>query len=140
MRPIHPSELEIVKEIAQGGQAKVFLAKYLKTQQNVVVKIYTCRGVNPGELLRQMESVMEACEEKSYSGLCPVIGVSADNKGKASVLMQHMEGGLLNFINNHRDYERVSSRDQLLHMMLRKIEVPLQKCKSSPKNVSWQEC
>jgi hypothetical protein len=59
--------------------------KYLKTQQNVVVKIYTCRGVNPGELLRQMESVMEACEEKSYSGLCPVIGVSADNKAKASI-------------------------------------------------------
>ncbi|KAH9554863.1 hypothetical protein CY35_08G085300 [Sphagnum magellanicum] len=113
VRPIHPSELEIVKEIAQGGQAKVFLAKYLKTQQNVVVKTYTCRGVNPGELRRQMESVMKACEEKSYSGLCPVIGVSADNKGKVSVVMQLMEGDLRNFINNHRDYERVSYRDQL---------------------------
>jgi serine/threonine protein kinase len=113
VRSIHPSELEIVKEIAQGGQAKVFLAKYLKTQQNVVVKTYTCRGVNPGELRRQMESVMKACEEKSYSGLCPVIGVSADNKGKVSVVMQLMEGDLRNFINNHRDYERVSYRDQL---------------------------
>ncbi|KAH9554862.1 hypothetical protein CY35_08G085200 [Sphagnum magellanicum] len=113
VRPKHPSELEIVKEIAQGGQAKVLLVKYLKTQQNVVVKTYTCRGVNPGELRRQMESVMKACEEKSYSGLCPVIGVSADNKGKVSVVMQLMEGDLRNFINNHRDYERVSYRDQL---------------------------
>ncbi|CAK9234330.1 unnamed protein product [Sphagnum troendelagicum] len=69
VRAIHPSELEIVKEIAQGGQAKVFLAKYLKTQQNVV--------------------------------------------GKVSVVMQLMEGDLRNFINNHRDYERVSYRDQL---------------------------
>jgi serine/threonine protein kinase len=112
VRPIHPSELEIVKEIAQGGQAKVFLAKYLKTQQNVVVKTYTCR-VNPGELRRQMERVMKACEEKSYSGLCPVIGVSADDKGKVSVVMQLMEGDLRNFINNHRDYERVTYRDQL---------------------------
>jgi hypothetical protein len=112
----------------------------LKTQENVVVKTYTCRGVNPGELRRQMESVMEACEEKSYSGLCPVIGVSADNKGRVSVLTQHMEGGLRNFINNHRDYERVSSRDQLLHMMLRKIEGPLQKCESSPKILRWHEC
>jgi serine/threonine protein kinase len=60
-----------------------------------------------------MESVMKACEEKSYSGLCPVIGVSADNKGKVSVVMQLMEGDLRNFINNHRDYERVSYRDQL---------------------------
>jgi len=60
-----------------------------------------------------MESVMKACEEKSYSGLCPVIEVSADNKGKVSVVMQLMEGDLRNFINNHRDYERVSYRDQL---------------------------
>jgi len=40
-----------------------------------------------------------------------VIGVSADNKGKVSVVMQLMEGDLRNFINNHRDYERVSYRD-----------------------------
>ncbi|CAK9881528.1 unnamed protein product, partial [Sphagnum jensenii] len=113
VQAIHPSELEIVKEIAQGGQAKVFLAKYLTTQQNVVVKTYTCRGVNPGELRRQMESVMKACEENFYLGLCPVIGVSADNKGKVSVVMQLMAGDLRNFINNHRDYEHVSYSDQL---------------------------
>jgi serine/threonine protein kinase len=94
---IHPSELEIVKEIAQGGQAKVFLAKYLTTQQDVVVKTYRC-GVNPGELRRQMESVMKACEGRSDSGLCRVIGVSVDEKGRVSTVMEPMAGDLRNFL------------------------------------------
>jgi tRNA A-37 threonylcarbamoyl transferase component Bud32 len=94
---IHPSELEIVKEIAQGGQAKVFLAKYLTTQQDVVVKTYRCR-VNPGELRRQMESVMKACEGRSDSGLCRVIGVSVDEKGRVSTVMEPMAGDLRNFL------------------------------------------
>jgi serine/threonine protein kinase len=111
VRPIHPSELEIVKEIAQGGQAKVFLAKYLKTQQDVVVKTYRC-GVNPGELRRQMERVMRACPKRASSGLCRVIGVSVDEKGRVSTVMEPMAGDLRNFL-DHEDC-RLTYQDDIL--------------------------
>jgi hypothetical protein len=73
LRLVYPSELGIGRQIAKGGQADIFLAKYLKTQQDVVVKTYRCR-VNPGELWRQMESVMKAFGHDF--GLCRMIGVS----------------------------------------------------------------
>jgi len=68
--------------MTQGGQARIFLAKYLGT--HVVVKRYKCCGVGTLDLQRQkevalklqreMEMVMKACEGKSNSRLCPVIG------------------------------------------------------------------
>ncbi|CAK9868881.1 unnamed protein product [Sphagnum jensenii] len=96
---IYPSELEIGRQIAKGGQADIFLAKYLKTQQDVVVKTYRCR-VNPGELLRQMESVMKAFGHDF--GLCRMIGVSVDEKGRVSTVMELM-GGDLRHLLQHKD-------------------------------------
>jgi serine/threonine protein kinase len=98
VRRIYPSELKLVRKIAQGGQAKIFLAKYLKTQQDVVVKRYTSCQVKAGKLQRQMERVMKACEKRYESGLCGVIGVSVDEKGRVSTVMELMDGDLRNFI------------------------------------------
>jgi len=98
---ISPSELKIVRKLAEGGQAKIFVAKYLKTGQDVVVKRYSGR-VQAGELQRQMERVMKACEKRDESGLCRVIGVSVDGKGRVSTVMQRMEGDLQNYINSNR--------------------------------------
>jgi serine/threonine protein kinase len=106
VRLIHPSELEIVRQIAEGGQARIFLAKYLG--KDVVVKRYKCSGVGELELQRQkelalklqreMEEVMKASETERNSNLCPVIGVSMDNKGKILVVMRRMEGDLRTLI------------------------------------------
>jgi serine/threonine protein kinase len=89
-----------VRKIAQGGQAKIFLAKYLKTQQDVAVKRYTSCQVQAGELQRQMERVMKACEKRFDSSLCRVIGVSVDEKGRVSTVMELMGGDLRNFIDH----------------------------------------
>ncbi len=71
------------------------MAKYMKTQQAMVVKTY-CYGVNPGKLWRQMESVMKACS------LCHVIGVSVDEKGRVLTMLELMACDLRNFI-DHKD-------------------------------------
>jgi len=107
VRLIHPSELKIVEEITEGGQARIFLAKYLGTR--VVVKRYRCCGAGALDcerqkevalkLQREMEMVMKACERTSKSRLCPVIGVSVDKSGKVLVVMQLMEGDLRTLIN-----------------------------------------
>jgi len=98
VRRIYPSELEMRRKIAQGGQAKIFLAKYLKTGQRVVVKRYTSCQVQAGELQRQMERVMKACEKRDEFGLCRVIGVSVDGKGRVSTIVELMAGDLRNLI------------------------------------------
>jgi serine/threonine protein kinase len=96
----------MVRKIAQGGQAKIFLAKYLKTQQDVVVKRYTSCQVQAGELQRQMERVMKACEKRDKSGLCRGIGVSVDEKGRVSTIMELMAGDLRNFIDHRNWFDR----------------------------------
>ncbi|CAK9190151.1 unnamed protein product [Sphagnum troendelagicum] len=101
VRRISPSELKIVRKLAEGGQAKIFLAMYLKTQQDVVVKRYTSCEVQAGKLQRQMERVMKACEKRQESGLCRVIGVSVDKKGRVSTVMQLMGGDLRDFIDRN---------------------------------------
>jgi serine/threonine protein kinase len=101
VRQISPSELKIVRKLAEGGQAKIFVAKYLKTGQDVVVKRYRNCQVQARELRRQMERLMEACEKRHESGLCRVIGVSVDEKGRVSTVMQLMQGDLQNFINHN---------------------------------------
>jgi tRNA A-37 threonylcarbamoyl transferase component Bud32 len=106
VRRIYPSELKMVRKIAQGGQAKIFLAKYLKTQQDVVVKRYTSCQVQAGELQRQMERVMKACEKRDKSGLCRGIGVSVDEKGRVSTIMELMAGDLRNFIDHRNWFDR----------------------------------
>ncbi|CAK9880328.1 unnamed protein product [Sphagnum jensenii] len=95
-----------LEQIAEGGQARIFLAKYLGT--DVVVKRYKCSGVGELELQRQkelalklqreMEEVMKASKTEPNSRLCPVIGVSMDNKGKILVVMPLMHGDLRTLI------------------------------------------
>jgi hypothetical protein len=112
VRLIHASELELVKQITEGGQARIFSAKYLGTY--VIVKRYKCRGVGAPnlqkqkevavKLQREMEMVMKSCEGTSNSRLCPVIGVLVDKTGKVLVVMELMEGDLRTFIDK-RIYE-----------------------------------
>ncbi|CAK9235839.1 unnamed protein product [Sphagnum troendelagicum] len=45
-----------------------------------------------------MERVMKASEKRYESGLCGVIGVSVDEKGRVSTVMELMDGDLRNFI------------------------------------------
>lgn len=47
---IHPSKLAIGMKIAKGGQAKVFFAKYLKEEKNVIIRTYRCCGVDTNDL------------------------------------------------------------------------------------------
>jgi len=47
---IHPSKLAIGKKIAKRGQAKVFLAKYLKEEKDVIIRTYRGCGVDTNDL------------------------------------------------------------------------------------------
>jgi len=122
VRRIYPSELKIMSKIAQGGQAKIFLAKYLKTQQDVVVKRYTSCQVQAGELQRQMERVMKACEKIYESGLWRVIGVSVDEKGRVSTIMELMEGDLRNLIDRWNPFLSYCDRLRLMKAIASGIE------------------
>ncbi len=95
---IDPSELELVEEIAQGGQAHVYLAKW-KTRggREVVVKTYKGRGVDVVQLRRRLA---KAHKNPAYSlGICELFGYSEDNTtGEVSVVMEAMRGDLRNLI------------------------------------------
>jgi serine/threonine protein kinase len=110
VRRIHPSELEIVRKISEGGQAKIFSAIWLKTRR-VVVKRYKDPNVNVADLQRQMEMVMKACKGTSMSGLCEVHGVSRDKKGKALLVMPQMQCDLRNLIDSERILSHSDKRD-----------------------------
>jgi serine/threonine protein kinase len=58
-----------------------------------------------------MEMVMKACEGRSESGLCKVIGVSRDKKGKALLVMQPMKGDLRNLIDSEELLDDSNRRD-----------------------------
>jgi serine/threonine protein kinase len=99
VRRIHPSELRILRKIAEGGQAKIFLVLF--ENKLVVVKRYKY-PVSVANLQSQMEMVMKACEGRSESGLCKVIGVSRDKKGKALLVMPLMRGDLRYLIDSKK--------------------------------------
>jgi serine/threonine protein kinase len=61
-----------------------------------------------------MEMVMKACEGRSESGLCKVIGVSRDKKGKALLVMQLMKGDLRNLIDSRKDFVHNRKREIML--------------------------
>jgi serine/threonine protein kinase len=98
VRNIDPSELELVEEIAQGGQAHVYFAKW-KTRGGrlVVVKRYKGRGVDVVQLRRRLA---KARVDPAYSlGICELFGYSEDNTtGEVSVVMEAMRGDLRNLI------------------------------------------
>jgi serine/threonine protein kinase len=109
VRRIHPSELRVVRKISKGGQAKIFLA-WLE-HKPVVVKRYFDPNVSVADLQRQMEMVMKACEGRSESGLCKVIGVSRDKNRKTLLVMQLMKGDLRNLIDSKKNLLDSGIRD-----------------------------
>ncbi len=85
MQNIDLLELELVEEIAQGGQANVYLAKW-KTQggREVVVKRYKGRGVDVVQLRRRLA---KSHKNAAYSlGICELFGYSEDNRSRHVLL------------------------------------------------------
>jgi serine/threonine protein kinase len=104
---IDPSQLEIVESIAEGGQAHVSLAKYIRrpgeSKEDVVVKRYKgplgVRAVH--ELRRRIELVQSTWD---LFFLCRLIGLSKDNiTGEVSVVMEACAGDLRNLIDKRMD-------------------------------------
>jgi len=112
---IDPSDLEIGRKIAEGGQTEVFLAMYTNKEarahissgdKQVVVKRLknsSSRVVDVLQLQRRMESLMKLRNEHPIGGqCCAVFGVSVDdNTGTVSIVMEAMKGDLRNLI-DHR--------------------------------------
>ncbi|KAH8955474.1 hypothetical protein BDL97_08G140700 [Sphagnum fallax] len=99
VRNIDPSELELVEEIAKGGQAHVHLAKWkTRGSREVVVKTYKARGVDVVQL--RGRRLAKAHKNPAYSlGICELFGYSEDNTtGEVSVVMDAMRGDLRNLI------------------------------------------
>jgi serine/threonine protein kinase len=99
VRNIDPSELELVEEIAQGGQAHVYLAKWKRRgSREVVVKTYKGRGVDVVQL--RSRRLAKARVDPAYSlGICELFGYSEDNTiGEVSVVMEAIRGDLRNLI------------------------------------------
>jgi len=110
---IHPSKLQIVESIAEGGQAHVYFAKYKGWPRDVVVKRYKGRlGVRAvHELRRRIELVRK--ERRGY-GPCHLIGLSEDNiTGEVSVVMHAYRGDLRNFIDKRMDYLKSRLRSNM---------------------------
>jgi hypothetical protein len=93
MRNIDPSELELVEEIAQGGQAHVYLAKFKGWGDlEVVVKRYKGRAIDVVQLRRRLAKVVQ---HGVFAGVCCLFGYSEDNTiGEVSVVMECMRGDL----------------------------------------------
>jgi hypothetical protein len=62
---IHPSKLATRSKIAKGSQAKLFLAKYLKEEKDVIIRTYRGCGVDTNDLLKKMEKVMESFKKSN---------------------------------------------------------------------------
>ncbi|CAM6071859.1 unnamed protein product [Sphagnum tenellum] len=120
VRRIHPSELEIVRKISEGGQAKIFFA--LLEHRPVVVKRYKDPNVSVADLQRQMEMVMKACERASKPGLGKVIGVSRDKKGKALLVMELMQCDLRKLIDSKKLFLHPSRKRDIVRGIARGLE------------------
>ncbi len=114
MPRIDPSDLEIGRKIAEGGQAEVFLATYTKKEaranirsgpKEVVVKRLknsSSKVVDVLQLQRRMESLMKLKNHNAIRSVyCAVFGVSVDdNTGTVSIVMEAMKGDLRNLIDD----------------------------------------
>jgi serine/threonine protein kinase len=117
---IDASELELGEQIAEGGQAHVYLAKYRKWgPEDVVVKRYKGRGVDVEQLRRRIGKVIT--HPGGSRGLCQVIGVSEDSTaGEVSVVMEAMQGDLRNLIDKRKDYLESANGAQMMMMPFRR--------------------
>jgi serine/threonine protein kinase len=96
---LSPADLSLLEEIAEGGQAHVFLATCSKFSTPAVVKRLKYRQVNLMRLRRRMDRVMRLVREHS-SAICRVMAVGKDNVGNGWILMERMNGDLRNLIDH----------------------------------------
>jgi serine/threonine protein kinase len=114
---IDPSQLQIGESIAEGGQAHVFLAKYTRwpeiSEEDVVVKRYKGRlGVRTVHELRRR--IQHPQTQRYISGLCHLIGLSADNiTGEVSVVMEVHRGDLRNLLDKRMAYLKSRMRSNM---------------------------
>jgi serine/threonine protein kinase len=94
-----PADLILLQEIAEGGQANVFLATCSKFSTPAVVKRLKSGQVNLLTLRRQMDRVMRVVREHS-SPICRVMAVGKDNVGNGWIMMERMNGDLRNLIDH----------------------------------------
>ncbi|CAM6029349.1 unnamed protein product [Sphagnum balticum] len=94
---LSPADLRLLEEIAEGGQANVFLATCSKFSTPAVVKRLKYGQVNLLRLRRRMDRVMRLVREHS-SPICRVMAVGKDNVGNGWILMERMNGDLRNLI------------------------------------------
>jgi serine/threonine protein kinase len=101
---IDPSELQIGRKIAEGGQAKVYLAVWIPSSCPVVVKRFKPQaGVDWRQLQRRLKKVKKYEEKWPHRSLriCKILGVSIDqDDGIQSIVMERMAGDLRNVINS----------------------------------------
>jgi len=96
---LSPADLSLQEEIAEGGQANVFLATCSKFYTPVVVKRLKYGQVNLLRLRRRMDRVMRLVREHS-SAICRVVAVGKDNLGNGWTLMERLNGDLRNLIDH----------------------------------------
>jgi serine/threonine protein kinase len=99
VRLLDPEDLSLLKEIAEGGQAHVFLAACEKFSTPGVVKRLKGGQVDLLQLRRRMDKVMEIVRKNS-SAICRVMAVGEDNMGNGWILMERMGGDLRNLIDH----------------------------------------
>jgi serine/threonine protein kinase len=99
VRLLDPVDLSLLKEIAEGGQAHVFLADCDKFSTPGVVKRLKGGQVDLSQLRRRMDKVMDIVRKNS-SAVCRVMAVGEDNMGNGWILMERMGGDLRNLINH----------------------------------------
>jgi len=99
VRLLVPDDLSLLKEIAEGGQAHVFLAACERFSTPGVVKRLKGGQVDLSQLRRRMDKVM-GIVRKNSSAICRVMAVGEDKMGNGWILMERMGGDLRNLINH----------------------------------------
>jgi hypothetical protein len=84
VRLLDPEDLSLLKEIAEGGQAHVFLVVCEKFSTLGVVKRLKGGQVDLLQLRRRMDKVMEIVRKNS-SAICNVMAVEEDNMAHESL-------------------------------------------------------
>jgi serine/threonine protein kinase len=120
---LSPADLSLLEEIAEGGQAHVFLATCSKFSMPAVVKRLKYGQVNLLRLRRRMDRVMRLVRERS-SAICRVMAVGKDNVGNGWILMERMNGDLRNLIDHGVQYVGYVDKGQLQKKKVELGEMP----------------
>jgi len=82
---------QIKKPLGEGGMAYVFMAKDLKTDQNVAIKILRKELTNDEEFIRRFDSEARAVSSLSYSNIVKIFDVGIQN-GMRYMVMEYIDG------------------------------------------------